>query len=114
MFSRTAEELPRINNNVKAWHKSFQANASFTHSTFWKFLDVLLREEPIVRVRIFEIRARHAPELQRRRYADCNTCRNQTGKLWTIYDTLLITFLFKILYRTSHAGLFWKKGILKI
>ena len=39
MFNRTAEELPRTNDNIEAWHNSFQANVSSTHPTFWKFLD---------------------------------------------------------------------------
>ena len=74
MFNRTPEELPRTNNNIEAWHNSFQANVSSTHPTFWKFLDVLLREERIVRVRMLQIQAGHVPESQRRRYADCNAC----------------------------------------
>ena len=44
-FHRTAEELPRTNNNIEAWHNSFQANVSSIHPTFRKFLDVLLSEE---------------------------------------------------------------------
>ena len=71
-FHRTAEELPRTNNNIEAWRNSFQANVSSTHPTFWKFLDVLLREERIVRVRMLQNQTGHAPEPQRRRYADCN------------------------------------------
>ena len=47
-FNRTIEELLRINDNIEAWHNSFQANISSNHPTFWKFLDVLLREERIV------------------------------------------------------------------
>ena len=72
MFHRIAEELPRTNKNIEAWHSSFQANISSTHPTFWKFLDVLLREERIVRVRMLQNQAGHAPEPQQRRYADCN------------------------------------------
>ena len=33
---------------------------------------LLLREERIVRVRMLQNQAGHAPEPQRRRYADCN------------------------------------------
>ena len=72
MFNRIAEELPRTNNNIESWHNSFQANVSSTHPTFWRLLDVLLREERIVRVRMLQNQAEHAPEPQRRRYADCN------------------------------------------
>ena len=52
MFNRTAEELPRTNSNIDTLHNSFQANVSSTDPTFWKFLDALLREECIVRVRM--------------------------------------------------------------
>ena len=72
MFNRTAEGLRRTNNNIEAWQNSFQANVSSTHPTFWKFLDVLLREERIVRVRMLQNQAGHAPEPQRRRYTNCN------------------------------------------
>ena len=43
IFNRTAEELPRTNDNIEAWYNSFQANVPSTHPTFRKFLDVLLR-----------------------------------------------------------------------
>ena len=72
MSNQTAEELPRTNNNIEAWHNSFQANVSSAHPTFWKFLDVLLREERIVRVRILQNQAEYAPEPQSRGYTDCN------------------------------------------
>ena len=117
MFSRNAEELPRTNNNIKAWHNSFQTNVSSTHSTFSKFLDVLLWEEHLVRARMHQNQAGHAPESQRRRYADCNA-----GVLRIVDDypnRQIMDYLRHIahnlsLYRTSHSGLFWKKGILKI
>ena len=72
MFNRTVEELLRTNDNIEAWHNSFQANISSNHPTFWKFLDVLLREERIDLIRMFQNQAGHGPEPQRRRYADCN------------------------------------------
>ena len=72
MFNRTAEELTQTNNNIEAWYNSFQANVSSTHPMFWKFLDVLMRRERIARVRMLQNQAGHAPEPQRRRYADSN------------------------------------------
>lgn len=72
MFHRTHEELPRTNNNIEGWHNVFQAHMSSTHPTFWKFLDVLQKEERIVRVRILQNQGGHAPQAQRRKYSDCN------------------------------------------
>ena len=62
MFNRATEEFARKNLNMEACHSNFQANVSSTHPTFWKFLDVLLREEGIVQVRIFKNQTGHAPE----------------------------------------------------
>ena len=53
-------------------HNSFQVNVSPTHPTFWKFLDIVLREERIFRVRMLQDQAGHTPKPQRRRSADCN------------------------------------------
>ena len=72
MFRRTAEEFPRTNDNIEAWYNSFQANVSYTHPMFWKFLDVLMREERIVGGRMLQDQEGYAPEPQRRRCADCN------------------------------------------
>ena len=71
-FHRTVQEFPRTINNIEAWHNSFQANISSTHPTYQRFLDVLLRKERVVRVRMLQSQAGHAPEPQRRRYAECN------------------------------------------
>ena len=59
-------------NNIEAWYNSIQANVSSTHPTFWKFLDVPLREERIVWVRMLQNRAGHATEPQWGRHAGCN------------------------------------------
>ena len=72
MFNRTTEELPQANNNIEAWYNSFQANVLSIHPKFWKLLDVLLRKECFVRVRMFQNQAGHGLEPQIRRYTDCN------------------------------------------
>ena len=72
MLDLITEELPRANNNIEVLHNGFRANVSFTHPMFRSFLDVLLREERIIWVRMLQNQAGHALEPQRRRYADCN------------------------------------------
>ena len=74
---------------------------TFRREMFYR--DVLSRAELFVLVRMLQNQAGHAPEPQRSRYADCNTRILriadiiQTGKLWAIFDKLLITFPWKIL-----------------
>ena len=54
MFHHTDDELPRTNNAVERWHRGFQAHASTYHPVFWKFLEVLQKEEPVARVGILQ------------------------------------------------------------
>ena len=78
-FHRTAEELPRTNNNIEAWHNSFQANVSSIHPTFRCSTE---RRTQCLR-RMLQNQAGHAPEPQRRRYADFNA-----RTLWIVDDYL--------------------------
>ena len=70
MFHRTDDELPRTNNSVEGWHRSFQCSLSACHPTFWKFLDLLKKEEGLIRVKILQSLGGHVPPPQRRRYAE--------------------------------------------
>ena len=72
MFHRTDEELPRTNNSVEGWYRSFQAHVSSSHLSFWKFLQVLQNEENYIRVKIIQNEVGHPAEPQRRRHFDCN------------------------------------------
>ena len=70
MVHRTDAELPRTNNSIEGWDRSFNAQVSSYHPTFWKFLDNLKREESLTRVQILHYLGGHAPPPQRRRYVD--------------------------------------------
>ena len=72
MFNRTDDELPRTNNSVEGWHRSFQGHASTCHPVFWKFLSILRNEESLIRVSIIQYLTGHPPPPQRQRYLDCN------------------------------------------
>ena len=67
------EEMSRTNNHTEEWHRRFQGNVSSSHPTFWKFLDVLKKEQDIARVEIFQAVGGHPPPAQQRRYLDCNS-----------------------------------------
>ena len=73
MFHRTDDELPRTNNSVEGWHRSFQCSLSACHPTFWKFLDLLKKEKGLIRVKILQSLGGHVPPPQRRRYAESAT-----------------------------------------
>ena len=53
-FNRTDQELPRTNNSIEGWHQNFQGHLSACHPNFWKFINVLKKEEAYVRVSILQ------------------------------------------------------------
>ena len=50
VYDRVNEDLPRTNNAVEGWHSAFAANAGGHHINFWRFLEVLKREEALASV----------------------------------------------------------------
>ena len=72
MYHRTDQELPRTNNSIEGWHRSFQAHLSACHPNVWKFISILKKEEALVRTSILQHQGGHPVPPQRRRYADCN------------------------------------------
>ena len=72
MYNQTLNDLPRTNNAVEGWHHSFPANAGAYHPNFWKFIDILKREQNLTQVNIAQAQAGHQPEPQRRRYLESN------------------------------------------
>lgn len=72
MYIQTDQELQRTNNSVEGWHRSFQGHLSSCHPNFWKFINVLKKEESYVRASILQHQGGHPVPAQRRRYADCN------------------------------------------
>ena len=72
MYNQTLDDLPRTDNAIEGWHRSFQANVGAYHQNFWKFIDILKREQNFTQVNIAQARAGHQPDPQRRRYLDSN------------------------------------------
>ena len=72
MYDETTGDLLRTNNAIEGWHRRFQANVGAYHPNFWKFIDILKREQCLNHVNISQARAGHQPEPQRRRYQDSN------------------------------------------
>ena len=72
MFHKTFDELPRATNCIEGWHRSFQATVAACHPTFWKFLELLEKENALNRVKILQARGGHNAPPARKRYTDAN------------------------------------------
>ena len=55
MYNQTLDDLPRTNNAVEGWHRSFQANVGAYHPNFWKFIHILKREQNLTQVNIAQV-----------------------------------------------------------
>ena len=64
--------MPRTNNHIEGWHRRFQGLCSCYHPGFWKFVEILKKENSLNRVEIVQAEAGHPPLAQRRRYVNCN------------------------------------------
>ncbi|KAK7102956.1 hypothetical protein V1264_021106 [Littorina saxatilis] len=71
-YERTDDDMPRTNNHCEGWHRRFQSNVGAHHPNFWKFLEVLRREEAAGRAEIAQHIAGHPPPPKRRKYKDSN------------------------------------------
>ena len=71
MFHGTDAELSQTNSSTKKWHRSFNATLPFCHVIFWKFLEVLKREESLIRVQILQFVSEDAPPPNRCWYMVC-------------------------------------------
>jgi hypothetical protein len=70
MFDRAEHELPRTNNYVEGWHRSFQSNVGSHHPNFWSFVDFIKREQALQQVYLTQALAGHAPQPGRKIYSD--------------------------------------------
>lgn len=52
---RIENGLPRTNNTVEGWHRSFQSGVGAHHPNIWRFLDVLKREQSLNELNISQM-----------------------------------------------------------
>jgi hypothetical protein len=65
VHTRTVEDRPRTNNNLEGWHRRFQSDIGGYHPNFWRFLDVLKREEAVTSVQMAQMMAGEPAPAQR-------------------------------------------------
>ncbi|XP_076056312.1 uncharacterized protein LOC143034261 [Oratosquilla oratoria] len=70
MYGRAKEELPRTNNSVEGWHRSFLANTGCCHPNIWIFISKPQKEQSLQEFSICQSAAGIANEGSRKRYKD--------------------------------------------
>ena len=72
MYARTDEQLPRTENSVEGWHRSFQAGFGSYYPIFWRYLSHLIKEDAVHELRRSQLLVGQQAPPSRKRYADCN------------------------------------------
>ena len=68
-YTTVNEDLQRTNNALEGWHSAFAANARGNHINYWKFIEVLEREEALTSVVFAHILQGRDPPNPRQVYA---------------------------------------------
>jgi len=73
MRDRVSDNLPRTNNSVEAWHRSFQQTADCQHPSVYKLLEHFRKEQDHVEIKIERHRAGFRnPEASKSKYVQLN------------------------------------------
>ena len=72
MFHQTHEELPRTSNHMEGWHWKLQRICMYYYPNFWKFINLLKKEQTLNRVDMVQAEFDPPPPTQPRRYVNCN------------------------------------------
>lgn len=73
-YSRVLLKMPRTNNSVEAWHRSFQANVGSDHPTIWKFIKILKREQHFQEAKIAQYCTQNFSRKQKKKYQKIDQC----------------------------------------
>ena len=66
-------QLPRTNNAVEGWHRGFATNLGAYHPNFWRYLDILKREQCLSKAKLTQLISGQGPPAPRRQYRDAGT-----------------------------------------
>lgn len=69
-FQATLEGLPKTNNSVEGWHRSFASLLQAHHPSLWKFIDGLKKEQSLNELKIEQYLSGIQPVLGRRTYRE--------------------------------------------
>ena len=70
MVSRDTRRTGRTNNAVEGWHRGVATNLGAYHPNFWRYLDILKREQCLSKAKLTQLISGQGPPAPRRQYRD--------------------------------------------
>ena len=70
MVSRGTRRTGRTNNAVEGWHRGVATNLGAYHPNFWRYLDILKREQCLSKAKLTQLISGQGPPAPRRQYRD--------------------------------------------
>ena len=70
VYDSALQELPKTNNSVEGWHRSFSHLLGACHPTIWKFIDSLKKEQSLNEMKLEQFVSGQHRAPGRKRYKD--------------------------------------------
>jgi len=64
------DELPKTNNNVEGWHRSFSQLLGAYHPNIWKFINGLKKEQSLNELKIEQFLSGQRPQPSKKKYKE--------------------------------------------
>ena len=99
MRDRAENEIPKTNNHVEGWHRKMQAAVTAHHPNFWRFLDVIRKQQAITNLVLHQAEAGAEAAQQRRKYQA--TARRILTVVQDYHNRPILDFLRGIAYNVQ-------------
>ena len=70
MHQEILDTLPKTNNAVEGWHRSFETQVAACHPNIWKFIECIKREQAYNEVQIEQLLSGANSGISKKRYRD--------------------------------------------
>lgn len=88
-FRNIQENLPKTNNSIEGWHRSFEQQVSCNHPNIWKFISTLKREQSLNELKIIQSLTGNKATPARKKYRDS---LKRIERILTQFNILIISF----------------------
>ena len=69
-YEASIDDLPKTNNSIEGWHRSFSSLMASSNPNFWRFLEILKKEEGLTRLKLEQLTSGINPPPSKRIYIE--------------------------------------------